>query len=65
MPELQDELQETFIQTEKELSMLPPPPPENAHAAMTSLIMEFSEDVRDLVKGQPGREMLIQQLRRA
>lgn len=65
MPQLQTELQEILMDTEKQLSTLPPAPPENAQAAMTTLIMSFSDDVKCLVNGQPGKSMLMQQLRRA
>ena len=64
LPELQGEVDRLLEQAEHDISRLPSPPTSEPKVEMLRLISQFVRSVERLVTGTPGKDGLIQTLRK-
>lgn len=63
LPEIQDEIENMINKTQKQIELLPKPPPKNALNEVAKLIKDFDSSLRMHIEGVPDKEGIIQQNR--
>ncbi|RXW23695.1 hypothetical protein EST38_g2159 [Candolleomyces aberdarensis] len=63
LPEIQEELEKSILETQKNLAALPPPPSTDPFNDMAALIYSFNADLHRHVMGIPDKDGLLQAIR--